>query len=124
MKEVTAFKTSDGRLFETEENAKAHENTLSKVKAFSIYTGPDLTEGRHGPKFQGYLLVHANGSHELFAEDWCFKNFNNRVAFVMGVFGSNAIIEKWQFKKVDLHVVSDGEVIDRIEENFVSKLWK
>lgn len=116
------YKTIDGKIFESKEDAQKHETKLGNLRAFKIYAYPDLNEGRRGAEFQGYLLVNARSSHDMFAEHWCYEKYKNKVAFVMGAFGSNAIMENWYYTRCDLSEV-DGNVIDRVQENFVDKLW-
>ncbi len=124
IKTVT-YKTIDGKLFDNKEDAVKHEETLSKVKAYRICAYPDLTEGRHGYKFQGYLLVHTNAYQNLFAEEWCYKKYKSRVDFVMGAYGSNAIMVTWSYDEVPLSSIDQNKdkILDRIEENFVTKIW-
>ncbi|HLO11329.1 MAG TPA: hypothetical protein VK190_03610 [Pseudoneobacillus sp.] len=117
------YKTTDGLLFEDQKEAEKHEKELNDVKVFKIYSGPDLTEGRHGPEFTGYLLIHANNNHDMFAENWCYNNYGNKVAFTMGVYGSNAILYRWRFQQCALDQVEPNKVIARLEEDFVTKLW-
>lgn len=119
--------TNDGREFTDQVKAQEHENSmLYKVKAFKVRHWPDLTEGR-GMQAESYILVHANGSHAMFAEHECYKRFGNKVEFCMGVYGSNAIVPNWVLSK--LENVSDIpenklENTIKLEENFVNKIWQ
>ncbi len=122
---IITYKTIDGKLFDVKEDAEKHEKTLTKVKAYKIYAYPDLTEGRHGAKFQGYLLVHADNNQDLFVEDWCYRKYKNKIGFIMGAYGSNAIMETWLYHEVPLASVNlnENKILDKIEENFVNKIW-
>lgn len=117
-----AYKTIDGKLFESKEEAQKHEEQNQNLKAFKIFAYPDLTEGRSGPEFQGYLLVNAKSNHSMFAEHWCYEKYHNKIAFVMGVFGSNAIMENWYYTSCSLSEVNDS-IIGKVQEDFVEKLW-
>lgn len=119
---MTTYKTSDGRIFTKRAEAEEHEKALSGIKAFTVYAFPDLNEGRHGPTCQGFVLVNASADHALFAQHWAFKRYGSAVAFVQGVFGSNAIAQNWRLTAADSH--EDARVIARIEERFPPKvLW-
>lgn len=120
---TVVYKTVDGKLFDKKEEAEKHEELFKNLRAFKVNAQPDLTEGRHGPVFQGYLLVNAKSNQHLFAEDWCFKKYGNGVAFVMGTFGSNAIIKNWMVTNCKMEEVENDKIIGRIQENFVDKLW-
>lgn len=122
IKSIT-YKTIDGLVFEDRDKAEIHEKSLGNVKAFKIYAFPDLNEGKYSYQFQGYLLVNAEAHHNLFVEDWCYKNYKNRVDFVMGTYGSNAIIEKWNFISCDLGDVKPDDVLDKLEDKCSPKMW-
>lgn len=119
---TVTYKTIDGKLFDNEEDALKHEKAYQNIKAFKIFAYPDLTEGRNGPTFQGYLLVHAKSDHSLFVEDWCYRKYHNKVSFVMGAFSSAAIRENWYYLPCKLSEVDD-QIIEKIEEDFVTKIW-
>lgn len=123
MKKITIerYQAIDGRVFDSIVDAANHEKALTKVRAFAVYNKPDLTEGRYGPKFAGYVLINANDYHEDFANWWAFENLGNQFTFAQGVFGSNAIMKSWLIKPTQEY--NDGEVIGRVEEKFVEKLW-
>lgn len=125
MREIKSvvYETLDGKIFKNKEDAEKHEQKLKGIKAYKIYAYPDLTEGRHGYQFQGYLLVNARNSHSLFVENWCYSKYGNRVDFIMGGFNSNAIMEKWSFVGCDLYLVNEAEILDKIEEDLVDKIW-
>lgn len=122
IKSIT-YRTIDGKLFESKEEAEQHEMKIRNVKAYKIYAYPDLNEGRRSAEFQGYLLVNSDGYHDMFAEYWCYEKYKNRVAFVMGAFGSNAIMENWSYKSCDVLEVQSEKIIGRVQDKFVPKLW-
>lgn len=119
---IVVYKTIDGKIFENKEEAEKHERNISNVYAFKIYYQPDLTEGRGFQKY-GYLLINANKKHEIFARHWCYERFGNEITFVMGVYGSNAITKEWSICHCPLNKVEDDKILDKIEEQFVNKLW-
>lgn len=125
MKEVIriVYETVDGKVFYNKEEAEKHEEKINDVKAFRVYAHPDLTEGRSGASFQGYLLVHVRNAHEMFAEEWCYRKYGNKVTFVQGVYGSNAIMTSWRLSPCSVFNVEDSKIIGRLEEDFVDKLW-
>ena len=43
----------------------------------------------------------------------------------MGAYGSNAIMETWSCEEVSLSSIEQNKdrILDRIEENFVTKIW-
>lgn len=124
MKEIksTIYIADDGKEFTNKEDAIRHEEKLNNVKSFVVRYSPDLTEGRGFQKV-GVVMVHANNSHKDFVEHWCYENFGNRIDFCMGVYGSNAITSCWYIKEASSFELEAHDVIHRIEENFVSKIW-
>lgn len=108
---MTVFVTKDGKRFFTEEEAKIHEEILNNTKAYKVRFSPDLTET--GRLYDvGYLIVQAGWSHSLWAEDWLYKKFGNRVAFVQGV----APTENWTFEEVELEEVEQGKLLDNLKK--------
>lgn len=124
MKEIqsTIYVTNDGKEFANKQDALKHEDRLENVRAFVVRYNPDLTEGR-GFQKSGIVWVHAKGSHHQFVEHWCYEKYGNKYAFCMGVYGSNAISLNWNIHKANEHDLNEYEVIHRIEENFVEKIW-
>lgn len=117
------YRTLDGKIFEDKDKATIHEKSLGNVKAYKIYAYPDLTEGKHSYQFQGYLLVNAETHHDMFVEDWCYRNYKNRIDFIMGAYGSNAIMEKWNYLECQLNVVKGDNVLDKLEDMCSPKIW-
>lgn len=124
MKEVTklVYETEDGKVFENKEDAIKYEEKFLNVKAYHIFYKPDLIEGR-GLQEDGYILVHSRNNHKLFAEHFCYKEFGNKVGFVMGAYGSNAITTTWSISSCDLKSIDENKIITKIEEDFVEKIW-
>jgi hypothetical protein len=103
-----------------------HESTTRNIVWFKVFAGPDTTEGRYGPRLCGYVAVHANGSHNMFAEHWCYKKYGSTVTFCMGVFGSNAVMSNWRVERLDSTPEmgdEDCNILALIEERFVDKIW-
>lgn len=96
--ETVTYKTSDGKIFDTAQQAEKWEMRNKNVIGFQISHGPDLTEGR-GFMRKSNIKVRANANHLMFAEYAAYKIFGNKVAFVQGVFGSNAICPNWSLTK-------------------------
>ena len=69
-----------------------------------LKTGPDLTEGRHGPRTKHYIVVYTHyASHEQsanFVEVYAHLKHGPSYAFGMGVFGGNSIIRNWSVHKI------------------------
>lgn len=124
MKEIksTIYITDDGKEFTNKKEAMEHESRLNNVKYFVVRYSPDLTEGR-GLQKAGLVMVHAKGSHREFVEHWCYQNFGNRIDFCMGVYGSNAIMAAWSIREVVESEIGSYEVLNKIEERFVDKIW-
>ena len=124
MKEVKSviYVTEDGKEFTNKQEALEHEDKLLNVKPFLVRYCPDLTEGR-GLQKSGIVWVHANGSYKDFVEHWCYEHFGNKFDFCMGVYGSNAIVNTWYVTTASESDLNENEVLHRIEENFVKKIW-
>lgn len=115
--------TADDQEFTNKAEAEKHEKSLigsTRKNAFPvvIYTNPDTTEGRYGPKtpVYGVVYAHRNASHvaKRFATLYAYRKYGAPVSFCMGVFGGNAIMKGWKVgtadwddlpKKVDFVVV-------------------
>ncbi len=108
---VVQYQTADGKIFENIDDANEWEQKKTKnCKYFKGKYGPDLTEGRHGPSLDVYIQVRAKDSHFMFAKHAMYKVFGNEIAFVQGVFGSNAIIPNWSL----------GSLCDVTEVDFIN----
>lgn len=105
------YTTNDGKTFLDEGEAKRHEERLNKTRAYLVRYAPDLNEKGNTTK-EGYILCTANWSHELWVEDWLYKKFGNRVAFVQGV--SPTI--NWSFSKVDIEKVDNSKLLVKLDK--------
>ena len=116
-KTTTVYKTDDGQEFLTKSEAEEHEKKLKYIRYFAVSANPDLIEGRHGPRPAGCIAVCANCDHAMFAEYACYKLFGNRVSFVQGVMGSNAIIDNWALDKSP-ESKPQGKIIATMQDQF------
>lgn len=125
VKKRTIYTTSDGKEFDNEKEAKEHDEKVIResIKVYKVYYNPDLNEGR-GYEDDGYVYVHANKHHDQFIEYFLCKRFWNPISFVMGTFGSNAIMQTYIYHEVPESDVKADKVLARIEETFVDKLWE
>lgn len=119
------YTTSDGKTFEDKNEAEKHEKKLQaeRIKIYRVHYHPDLNEGR-GYNNIGYVYIHANSHHELFLQNYLCETFGNPISFVMGVFGSNAIMDSYTYSVCSEKEVKPDKILARIEENFVDKLWE
>jgi hypothetical protein len=124
MKEIkkTVYVTDDGKEFTNRKEAELHETKTKDVKYFLVSYAPDLTEGR-GLQNKGILMVHSKGCQSMFAEHYCYQKFGNKIEFVMGVYGSNAITQNWSIREINKEQTANYPVLARLEENFVTKIW-
>ncbi len=119
------YTASDGKEFDNEKEAQEHDEKimLESIRVYKVFYNPDLNEGR-GYDNHGYVYVHANNNHKQFLEYFLCNKFGNPISFVMGVFGSNAIMPTYTFLEVPGYNVEADEILARIEETFVDKLWE
>lgn len=124
VKKRTIYTASDGKEFDNEKEAKEHDEKVIResIKVYKVYYNPDLNEGR-GYNNIGYVYIHANSHHELFLQNYLCETFGNPISFVMGVFGSNAIMESYTYSVCSEKEAKPDKIIARIEEKFVDKLW-
>lgn len=124
MKEVPTvlYETIDGKQYLSREEAEQHEKELVNVKRYLVRYDPDLTEGR-GFQKEGLIWVHAKHHHQWFAEHYCYKEFGNRIEFVMGTYGSNAITENWSISEIKREVSKDVPLLVKLEEDCIIKIW-
>lgn len=122
--EKTIYTTSDGKTFEDKQEAEKYEKKLQQksIKIYKVHYSPDLNEGR-GYYNNGYVYIHANREHELFLRHFLCEKFGNPISFVMGVFGSNAIMPSYSYIECSEKDVIPDKILAKIEENFVDKLW-
>ena len=99
VKKRTIYTASDGKEFDNEKEAEEHDKKVIResIKVYKVYYNPDLNEGR-GYGDHGYVYVHANKYHEQFLEYFLCKRFGNPISFVMGTFGSNAIMQTYTYE--------------------------
>lgn len=120
-KTTTVYETGDGEVFTDKTIAEKHEATLENLKYFVVMEGNDLTEGRYHLKNRHVLAVNAKSGHHLFSEFACNLIFGPPVEFVMGCFGSNAILRRWVCESVKTG--KTPEKIDYlVEEEFVDNI--
>jgi hypothetical protein len=104
MKEVTRtiYEADDGTIFDSAEACKSHEAAAVERERRTTYWrvthGPDLTEGRG---WYGALIIEAYvtgyGPVNAMVEDYCFRKFGRKVAFVQGC----APTENWRIVQID-----------------------
>lgn len=95
---------------------------MQNIKAYRINYHPDLNEGCLYYD-NGFVLIHANRYHEKFLKNWLCEQFGNPISFVMGVFGSNTIMDSYTYYECNISEVDENNILTRIEENFVDKIW-
>jgi hypothetical protein len=107
---VETYETEDGRVFTDEKEAKKWEETLEQEKAttsyWSITHAPDLTEGRGYYGLTRVKVIRALWNEHLFKgmlEDWCYKKFGPKVAFIQGV----APMQSWFLSEIDVKEYND-----------------
>lgn len=120
-KKSTTYVTSDGTEFTEKPKAEEHENALKDLKYFRVRQGTDCTEGRYQLKNSWLMAVNAKSNHELFAEAACELLFGNRVVFVQGFFGSNAISKNWVLSGAE-NEAGTGLIDYVVEDRFATKL--
>lgn len=117
--------TLDFKEFYDEELAKTHEEALlGDIRCFKLYTNPDLTEGRHGPRFKGFALVKVARLAESFLRYEMYRKFGPEYDFVMGVYDSGKLMQNWYVEDCTFDEVEWKNVVLKIEEQNEEKLWK
>lgn len=109
----TIYKTSDGKVFEDREEAEKWEKRYANVEFFPIYAKPDLTEGRYGPQFVGFLMVDASWSRDLLAEHYCYRTYGSSVDFVQGA----QPIRNWRVGESQKEAPNEEAVIAKITQS-------
>ena len=121
---VKSYISTDGITFNTREACLQHEERIKNVKYFRVAHAPDLTEGR-GLKKRIIIAVHALSDHEVYVEHFCYAMFGNRHAFVMGHYGSNAMVYNWAATEINSETLEGQTVKYRIEDANVSEyIWE
>ena len=106
---VTIYVTKDGKKFIDKEQAERHEKLLENTRYFKVRYNPDLNETGQLMSV-GYIKVQAPWGHNLWAEDWLYEQFGNRIAFIQG----SAPTENWTYIEVDPEQVDYGKIIKSI----------
>lgn len=73
---------------------------------------------------EGLVLVHAKGDHAWFVEHYCYQTFGNRIEFVMGAYGSNAITQNWSIQEIKKELSREIPFLVKLEEYFITKIWE
>lgn len=108
MREETkiVYYADDGSMFEDRALCEAYEAEVQKkakqTSYWVVHYNPDLTEGR------GYCsLVYIEAyippnwpSPQVWLEDWCYKSFGRKLAFIQGVMPT----ESWVLIKIDREI--------------------
>lgn len=123
IEEIKTYKTSDGKLFDNKDEAERYEFELQKIKIYRVHYHPELNEGKRYLD-DGYVFIYANNYHEMFLKDWLYKKFGNPISFVMGVYGSNAIVDSYIWYEITEPEIESNKILARIEEDFVNKIWR
>lgn len=119
---VVQYQTADGKFFDKVEDAnKWEQRNLENCKYFKGKCYPDLNEGRYPPNTDVFIQVRAKDSHFMFAKYAMYKVFGNEVAFVQGVFGSNAITPNWSLSSAcdvsEVDFINSKLIV--VEEQFI-----
>ena len=112
------FQTTDGKVFNTKEEAEKHESLLTDIKYFYILYGADLNEGRSCLDTKAIVSVNAKASHAEFIQVLCHNAFGSMYQFCQGVFGSNAIMPYWSIGGEMSSLPLNSKVSFAIEERF------
>lgn len=121
---IRGYISTDGIPFNTREACLQHEERLKNVKYFRVAHAPDLHEGR-GLKKRIVIAVHALSDHEVYVEHFCYAMFGNRHAFVMGHYGSNAMVYNWAAAEINSKALEGQTIKYRIEDANVSEyIWE
>lgn len=99
-KKSTVYVALDGKEFTNKKDAESYEEYLKHIKYYEVYEGADLTEGRNWYRNTLHITVTALNSHDLFLENYLYETYGNRIAFVQGFKGSNAIVENWLYTEI------------------------
>lgn len=123
MRSIIVYETIDGQKFIEKELAERHEGSLQDVRAYEVQCGQEIG-GKHRLQKAGYLVVHAKEYHDMFAEYWGYGRYGNRVKFDDGKYASDSIKESWKLTKCKIDDVIFEEIIERLEEDGIVKIWK
>jgi hypothetical protein len=100
------YTTEDGKTFFDKKEAQRHEDTLKNTKAYQVRYCPDLNETGTLQK-TGYIICNAQWGNDLWVEDWLYKKFGSRVAFVQGV----APTTNWTFQHIERNKVEAEKIL-------------
>lgn len=103
--ELTVYIANDGKRFFSEAEAIKHEEVMSQTKAYMVFHSPDLSTGDFIKG--GFAIVQSSGDNELWLEDWLYKKFGSRVAFIKG----RKPTENWAYEEIDISDVNERRII-------------
>lgn len=108
---MTAYQTSDGETFVTEDDAMKHEELLVSTHYFRLHHSPDLNEtGRMGKTAILKVVEPSKLSAIRLAEQWCYSNIGKKEAYIQGITKT----ANWSFKKVDKSEINKNERIHHV----------
>lgn len=89
---TTQYVAEDGTRFGTKAACEAYEAELKSYSYFRVIHSPDLTEGRGWYGLTVLKVKAVQNGDEALVQDWCYKTFGGRAAFVQGV----SYTENWR----------------------------
>lgn len=111
IKEIV-YRTIDGKTFSKKSEAEEHEKKILGKRHFLIYSGPDLTEGKHDGLPIGYIIVDAlelsytsspipDAICKEYAEAWC-ENFikSKKYTFAACSFHPGGPFHNWKVEQL------------------------
>jgi len=105
---------NDGKIFEKEKECIDYEKKFANLRYTKVYAYPDLTEGRHGPRYIGVVKTNIPfGDIKLLVEHWCYKKFGSRCEFVQGAQG----IPSWRVGDILTKVPEDSLILGEVTMN-------
>ena len=117
---MVQYECMDGMKFSTREEAEQHEEKLKQIHIYKVYAGPDLTEGRYGPKYKGVILINSPYYEEL-ARYWAYNSYGNEYGLIQGVVTKPQ--KMWFLETID-KVYSVDDILAKIEDrNPVELIW-
>lgn len=114
VKEVKAYKTSDGELFPDERSAGRHEQEIAGIKTYFI-------KHMHGSR-SGFVMIHAKRRHEMLLKQWLYCTYGNSILYTENM-NSDTIKEAYGYEECDMVDVDENRILVRIEDECMEKIW-
>ena len=119
-KQTTTYMADDGKEFISKKECEVYEKKLASMQLWSVTHSPDCCEGRG---YHGRTYIRTESAHQNEVEDFCYKKFGCKSAYVQGV--RNGYMPNWSLTKLKNDHVMRGATFGLSEGGYtvIKLIW-